>query len=276
MQRLLWIVIGSAVLVGALVSGAIVWVTGWDPGTATGSDRAPSAVAVEDDEDWGTVEVYEVDDAGRLSPDAGGLTAEIWELFTRIATPEATSASLVQFRVGDAPDSDTLAYVYQDESDPSLWILAANLATSEDRTDLIATLVHEYAHILSLAVDELDPAGECPDEQRLWEGCPLPGSVLEAFRAEFWAGYGDEIPGEDQDEIDAFYEAYEDDFVSDYAASNVVEDFAETFMTWVVEDVTEGSGTVADKFAFLDGVPWLVEERDRIRVELAEELGLAA
>lgn len=275
MQRLLWIVVGSAVLVGALVTGAILWAIGWDPSAPATSGDRPHVVVVQDDEDWGEVEVYAVDDEGRLDPAANGLAAEVWELFTRVATVETAAASVVQFRVGDAPDSDTLAYVTQHEDDPSLWIVAANLATSEDRTELIATLVHEYAHILTLSVDELDPAGDCDDEVRLWEGCPLPGSVLEEFRLAFWAGYGDDIPGEDQDEIDAFYEAYEDDFVSDYAATNVVEDFAETFMTWVVEDVVEGAGPVADKFSFLDGVDWLVAERDRIRAEFAEELGLA-
>ncbi len=263
-------------LVGSLVTGAILFASGWAPGESGGSERGDSSGAtVDEDEDWGSVRVYEVDDDGGLSPRASGLTAEVWEVFTRVAGPETTAASLVQFRVGDAPESDTLAYVYQDEDDPSLWILAANLATSEDRTGLIATLVHEYAHILSLSIGEIDPAGECEDEVRLWEGCPVSGSVLSEFRAAFWAQYGDELPGDDQDDIDAFFADHEDDFVSDYAASTVVEDFAETFMTWVVEDETSGSGAVADKFAFLDGIPWLVEERERIRAKFADELGLA-
>ncbi len=61
------------------------------------------------------------------------------------------------------------------------------------------------------------------------------------------------------DEItDAFYTEHEEDFVSAYAATNVVEDFAESFMLFVLLLFSE--------------YPELVEIRDRIRSEFAGEL----
>jgi hypothetical protein len=74
----------------------------------------------------------------------------VWNTFTRVTTLDFATEVISEYRAGDAPDSDTLAYVYQ-ERDPEHWVLAANLATSDDPTQLIATLVHEYAHILTLA-----------------------------------------------------------------------------------------------------------------------------
>ena len=48
-----------------------------------------------------------------------GLTADVWETFERIVTPEFATATFSEFRIGDSPDSDTLAYVYQDRMTPS-------------------------------------------------------------------------------------------------------------------------------------------------------------
>jgi hypothetical protein len=276
-KRIIIILVGVLVAVGLVVVGVLV-ATGPLADSANPvsdeSDPRPNDVPTEDDDDFGSVEVYTVLDDGSLDPGASGLAAEVWETFTRVASPETTAA--LQYRVGDAPDSDTLAYVYQDD-DPQYWVLATNLATSDDPTQLIATLVHEYAHILTLGVDQLNPDAASCGTLQLDEGC-ADGSILAAFNDRFWAGYGDEAPdpaNTDSDLAYEFYLAHEDDFVSDYAATNVVEDIAESFMTWVVEDDASGASVVADKLAFFEQYPQLVAERDRIRAEFADDLGLA-
>lgn len=239
------------------------------PGRTGNSAPAGGEVVIEQDDDLGAVEVYDVLDDGSLSPEASGTALEVWQLFERIASPDFAAEVVVQFRVGDAPESDTLAYVYQDE-DPDYWILAANLAAAEDRDLLVATLIHEYAHILTLSIDEFDAGGTCPPEEEMSEGCPAPTSVIAAFRDRFWAGY-DDAPAADNDDPDVaddFYLAHEDDFVSDYAATNLVEDIAETYMTYVLEDSIEGSGVVAAKLAFFDQYPELAAIRERIRADL--------
>jgi hypothetical protein len=80
---------------------------------------------------------------------------------------------------------------------------------------------------------------------------------------------------EDADVAWDFYTANEDDFVSDYAATNVVEDFAESFMTWVIEDTVTGESITAAKLTFFENYPELVTIRDRIRAEFGDDLGLA-
>ncbi len=233
----------------------------------------PSGVVTEEDEDFGTVEVYDVLTDGSLSPEATGAAAEVWELFQQIATVDFTAEVMLQFRVGDAPDSDTLAYVYQDD-DPQYWVLAANLATAEDRDLLVSTLIHEYAHILTLSTDEFDPAGTCDPAIELAEGCPAADSVIGQFRESFWDGYGSDAPDGDNTDPDIawdFYLAHEDDFVSDYAATNVSEDLAETFAVYVIEDVPDGDSVVAQKLQFLDSFPELAAIRERIRANLGSE-----
>ncbi len=68
----------------------------------------------------------------------------------------------------------------------------------------------------------------------------------------------------------SFYQDHEDDFVSDYAATNVSEDFrfAETFAAYVVR-AGRGCRRLGDRaqFRFFDAVPEYADARDRIRAE---------
>jgi hypothetical protein len=268
-RRILIILAAVLVLAVAAIVAIVV--------LATPASVTTSSVVVEEDDDFGTVAVYAVLEDGSLDPAATGLTAEVWETFTRVTTIDFAAEVMTQYRVGDAPDSDTLAYVYQDE-DPLYWVLAANLATSEDHEQLVATLIHEYAHILSLGTDELDvETAECAG-LALDEGCAGEQSLLLGFQRTFWASYGDASPTLDNVDADVaweFYLAHEEDFVSDYAATNTVEDFAESFMTFVFEDEPSGGSVVASKLAYFWGFPELVAIRERIRAEFADDLGLA-
>ena len=128
-----------------------------------------------------------------ITTEASGLTQEVWDTFVRVVTPDVASQIMSQYRVGDAPKSDTLAYVYQDD-DPEHWVLATNLATSEDKPSLIATLVHEYAHILTLTGTEMNRDEHSCATIELSEGCARDDSYLLAFQEQFWAAYGDSAP----------------------------------------------------------------------------------
>jgi hypothetical protein len=230
---------------------------------------------VEEDDEFGTVEVYTVLDDGSLDPDPEMRAAEAWDLFTRVATIDFAAEVMTQYRVGDAPESDTLAYVYQ-ERNPAYWVLAANLATSDDTEQLIATLIHEYAHILTLGTDEVDPRVLACDTLELDEGCANEDSLLARFDVQFWSAYGDDAPDVANTDADVawdFYVEHEDDFVTDYAATNVVEDIAESFMTFVLEDEPDAGSVIADKLAFFWAYPELTAIRERIRTEFADELG---
>ncbi len=232
-------------------------------------------VPTESDEDFGEVEVYDVLADGTLDPEATGVAADVWDQFVRMVGADVAGETIIQFRAGDAPDSDTLAYVYQDLN-PQYWTLAVNLATADDPQLLVATLIHEYAHVFSFAADDFDRKATSCDTLDLAEGCAAPDSYLYEFYDEFWTGYTDAVDVEnlDADAAWEFYQAYEEDFVSDYAATNVGEDFAESFMTFVIEDSFDGPTVAAQKLRFFTQYPELVELREHIRDELGVELGL--
>lgn len=277
MPKRLLITLVSVLAVAAVVTGALWFFSSGT--TATHDAVIPSAgITTEDDDDFGSVDIYQVV-AGQLQPVASGLTQDVWDTFVRVVTPDFASEVMTQYRVGDAPDSDTLAYVYQDD-DPDYWILATNLATSEDKPSLIATLVHEYAHILTLDGTQMDRAADACPTIELSEGCALDESYLLSFEQQFWAAYGDSAPAVDNDDSDVaydFYLAHEEDFVSDYAATNVVEDIAESFMTFVLQDepADATASVTAAKLDFFWQYPELEAIRERIRTEFADELGLA-
>ncbi|UYN84414.1 MAG: NADH:ubiquinone oxidoreductase subunit 4 (chain M) [Microcella sp.] len=229
----------------------------------------------ESDADFGEVQVFDVLADGSLEPAATGVAAEVWNQFVRIVGADVAGEVIIQYRAGDAPRSDTLAYVYQDQN-PRYWTLAVNLATADDPQLLVATLIHEYAHVFSFDHADFDRKAPSCDTLDLFEGCAADDSYLYEFYVAFWAGYPDAVDVENTDPDAAwrFYLAYEDDFVSDYAATNLGEDFAESFMTFVIEDSFEGPSVAAQKLRFFTQYPELVELREHIRAEMAVELGL--
>ncbi|MEV8359142.1 NADH:ubiquinone oxidoreductase subunit 4 (chain M) [Microbacterium sp. NPDC076895] len=226
-------------------------------------------VYTEDDEDLGVVEVYTVEPDASLSPTGDETTESVWDMFVRIVTPEVAGSVIRDFRVGDSESSDTLAYVLQTD-DPEQWTLVVNLAYASDEDLLLSTLIHEYAHILSLSPGQTDPEAWSCDTLQLDEGCAEPDSALWAFDQEFWAQYGSDAPDPANADADLAYEFYldhEDDFVSDYAATNVVEDFAESFMTFVLEPEPDSDTMIAQKLLFFWDRPEYVEIRDHVRAE---------
>ncbi len=278
MRRFLAPLLISLALVGLFVGvGAAVLSGSFIDGVDSYNDRAtdPSLDNFEVDEDFGEVAVYDVLADGTLDPQADGVTAEVWELWVRLIGAETAGQSITQFRAGDAPTSDTLAYVYQDE-DPQYFALAVNLATADDEQLLVSTLIHEYAHVFSFAPGEFDPTASSCDTIALAEGCADASSYLWAFYEAFWAGYAErpDLENVDPDIAYDFYLANEDDFVSDYAATNPTEDFAESFMTFVIEDDWSADSPTGAKLEFFTQYPELVALREQMRAGAARELGL--
>jgi len=278
---LIALIAGVVVLTAAAFSVAVpLWVQVFTAAVESIDDSptewsSGGVVPTDIDDDFGEVQVYDVLTDGSLEPAASGVAGEVWSLFVSMVGADVAGESIIQYRAGDAPDSDTLAYVYQD-ADPQYWTLAVNLAVADDPQLLVATLIHEYAHVFSFAETEFDPSASSCETIRLIEGCAAQAGYLNEFHERFWTGYTDAVDLENLDPEAAweFYQRYEDDFVSDYAATNLGEDFAESFMTWVIEDSADGPGVAAQKLRFFERYPELVVLRDHIRTELAVELGL--
>ncbi|MEC8763042.1 MAG: hypothetical protein VXY40_09865, partial [Actinomycetota bacterium] len=166
-------------------------------------------VYTEDDEDLGVVQVYTVEPDASLSPTGDETTESVWDMFVRIATPEVAVSVIRDFRVGDSDSSDVGAYVRQTD-DPARWTLVVNLADGADQDVLLPTMIHEYAHILSLSPGQTDPAAWSCDTLQLDEGCAAPDSALWAFDQGFWSRYGSDAPDPGNADADLAYEFYLD------------------------------------------------------------------
>ena len=168
---------------------------------------------------------------------------ELWNQIVSI-TPEFYLNKINQFAifVGDYDSSmdlyETLAYVSPTSEDLSTWQfgIAIDLSYLETFTafdeELNGTIIHELGHIVVLDDTQINPFVEAESctTYHLEEGCTKETSYMYPFYLKFWS----KIPV-DQNAEDT-YAAYPNDFLTDYAATNITEDMAETFRYFVLTD----------------------------------------
>ena len=212
---------------------------------------------------------------------------EIWDYYTALI-PAEERTSLAEYSIVTDGEGNGLAAVAQTSYDLALWALEVDIRDSDDKLNLTYTLIHEYAHLLTLGPDQVTPSEAVfnnPDDDGVYfeevsgcpeyfpgEGCSQPDSYINTFFNDFWA----DIHAEWQDlnlieDNDAYYEAlddfyfkYEDRFVTDYAATNPEEDIAEAFTFFVLSPRPEGGSMAEDKILFFYDYPELVTLRDEI------------
>lgn len=234
---------------------------------------------------------YEVQGNKIINPEPGAVTADlrayqddaaaherVWVLFANLI-PANQRNYISKFALyTDGPD-EVLAYVEPDPDDPSRWVLSIDIVDAQNADELIYTLVHEYAHILTLNETQVAFDNEIftePDDETLYEeaeascpnyfpgeGCSLNDSYINVFFDTFWTDIYDEWLESDS-ESDEFYLNHEDEFVTDYAATNPAEDIAESFMSFVLEPKPAGDTIAEEKVLFFYEYPELVELRAEI------------
>jgi len=240
------------------------------PVAVAGADDLPAPTT--EDPELGTVASYRVDETGALSPHPPVDATFFWDIMVRAVGADEAAARFHTLEVSNAPRSDLAAYVIRDTRTPYRWTLGVNTTWNTDVMETLLTAVHEYGHVLSLDSAEVPPGGTSScDTVYVAEGCALDDSYLALYHAEFWSSY-DDAPEPDNvsDSItDEFYDDNEEDFVSRYAATNVVEDFAESFAVFVVDDIPDDDTVTARKIRFFTDYPEFLEFRDRVRAEFA-------
>ena len=174
----------------------------------------------------------------------------------------------------------------RDPLDRSRWQLGVDIADAEDPIDLTYTLIHEFAHLISLNPDQIpqdngdydygwdqDPA-RCI-QFSLPEGCSNSNSYINRFYQKFWLDIFDEWRRtveqpqiNSDDEFDAlvndFHSKHQDQFVSEYAATDIYEDLAESFELFALEPKPSGKGIADQKILFFYDFPELVAMRQQI------------
>jgi hypothetical protein len=219
-----------------------------------------------------------------------------WELFSQLI-PADNREFVSEYIVFTDGESNTLAAVEQSYTDPEQWIVEVDNADLTDRNGLYFTLVHEYAHLMTLGPDQVPPDVEVyndPENADLYdskvaacptyfpgEGCSLPDSYINTFYNLYWAnlvdewqpiddlGYTDDLDSY-YDEIYTFYENHQDEFVDDYAATNASEDIAESFAYFVFAPKPAGDTIAEQKILFFYAYPELAQLRSDILQSFCE------
>ncbi len=130
---------------------------------------------------------------------------------------------------------DTLAHVVQHEDNAQEWSLAMNIDPAiMSPEEKMATLVHEFGHLLTLNSTQVDPFVEQRSCTTLFldEGCASKDAYIYAFQSRFWP--------------ELAYDYNDKQFVSEYAAMDFVEDIAESWMNFVLTEKPAGA-TIAEK-----------------------------
>ncbi|OWY62036.1 hypothetical protein B7486_60570, partial [cyanobacterium TDX16] len=124
----------------------------------------------------------------------------VWDLFSRITDPEHEPL-IEEFVIFTDGFQNILAAVAPTPPQFDTWTVYIDGADLEDEGELVLTLAHEYAHILTLETGQityadsfLDPSAPLPDCGELValpEGCANAGSYWEGFSA-FWEPIAEE------------------------------------------------------------------------------------
>lgn len=216
---------------------------------------------------------------------------KIWVYFAQLVPPEQRTF-LTQYVIFTDGEEGVLAFVTPTTDDPTRWLLGVDIADTGNPEELTFTLIHEFAHLLTLNDSQVPANRELalePDNEELYdeavaacpvyfpgEGCSKRTSYINGFYARFWAdiyGEWEEISWiEDEDEYaiaaEEFYTSREDEFVSDYAATSPEEDIAESFATFVLRPKPTGDSVADQKVLFFYEYPELV----KLRAEMSGRL----
>lgn len=208
---------------------------------------------------------------------------EFWTFFTKLIPsdmwPQITKLTLY------ADDEDgTAAYVSAiNDNDLSKWEMGWNLAyVWDDNSNLIKgetafTAIHEFAHVLTLNAGQVNASASACNSFHTGEGCSNNNSYINGFFQQFWTDIYDENKAITNDDgYLAFYQKYQNRFVSEYAATNPGEDIAESFAVFVVNNLASGNSVADQKLKYFNELETLVTMRQRIRENIDFNINLNA
>lgn len=252
-------------------------------------------IAQEEGDDLNELARYSIDEAGNLTLMSGTEDPahdDLWILMLVLLPTDYVDQYLYEFAVFES--EETLAYVSELEED--VWDLGVSM---DDDPERALTVIHEFGHIVALnntqydtypsvlddregalSEDEYNAAVEadmvaCPTIA-FEDGCPLPDSYIALFTEAFWdpAAVEQIVYQEIDDPAAVFFDENPDAFVSEYAATNPIEDFAESFSYFVGLDEesypVDGESYLMDaKILFFEQFPELVAMRESIRENAA-------
>jgi hypothetical protein len=125
----------------------------------------------------------------------------------------------------------------------------------------LETLIHEFGHIITLNKDQIDVV-ELDKNGLDITKTYKENSYLKDFYNSFWIDIYDDYKSYDNND---FYNKYEDQFVTDYAAVNIDEDIAESFRIYIFGIETKKDSIASKKIEFFNNYPELVQLKEHFR-----------
>ncbi len=157
-----------------------------------------------------------------------------------------------------------------DDGSGERWLIQVDDADLD--YDLVATLIHEYAHYLTLNDEQVKYDDGFKPERYCEPGLIAnDNAMLTDFYQRFWKNY---LIEDAYQTSDLFYLRNQAAFVTWYAATNASEDIAESFSFFVLYDKPTGNSIADQKVRFFYDYPELVQLRQKIRQSLDDASGL--
>jgi len=181
--------------------------------------------------------------------------AQIWSNIKSILPKEPLKKYVKEFVLLTDGPSETLAGVAPLDKTNKYWDFAVDpedlpKGDFKKEVDFLHTLIHEFGHIITLNHTQIDPSDleYQTDEKRYLtsEGLAKKKSYINLFVQTFWYPNDrllewdkiDRMPNESRRlrKLFSFYQKYEEDFLTDYAAESPEEDLAESWYFFVIQD----------------------------------------
>jgi hypothetical protein len=203
---------------------------------------------------------------------------QIWDFFARII-PSPQRKHMTEYKiVTDGTDKffaqAFIEYTVYPDSAVEKWSLLVDLADYASTRQYASTLLHEFGHMLTLNIDQIDYGVTSDKCDRFFRdpGCSRSDSYLQHFYDRFWSGTIDEwrasvaksSPEDVKFGLTNFYKTHPDDFVSLYSTTAPYEDIAESWMHFLLSPWPEGKTMAEKKVLFFYDYPELVQLRSDI------------
>ncbi len=204
----------------------------------------------------------------------------IWEKIKEIM-PKKYIDMVSKYEVfTDGVDGDLASVSLND--DDITWTISVDLDDTLDEnqnftSESLKTIIHEASHIISLNSTQMGGNTEDKTLYTVEEGTLKKDAYLNVFYNKFWKdrisehSKHSEMENTDIENENSFYNKYSDEFVDDYAATNPAEDFAESFMYFVVNEKPVENGIKEEKILFFYDYPEFVKLREDILAKIELE-----
>jgi hypothetical protein len=209
----------------------------------------------------------------------------IWDYFIHIIPSEQRSP-LTEFRIfsdgsGNKAGLSEIKRSLTNNSESETWALEVDLADYQDLKSINDTLVHEFGHMLTLNIHQIDIKADPVKCQVFTDDnqCSFKDSYLNRFFTQFWKKdlyeeWQTIMAQSDKSAVRSglasFYEAHPKDFVRDYAATSPREDIADSWTYFVLTTKPAGDTVAEQKILFFYGFPELVNLRSEIRGRICQ------